>query len=100
MLERRDEQKISRASARLFAALGDQTRLSILRRLGGGTGCSIASLTSGSRVTRQAITKHLRVLQKAGFVRGVRRGRERVFKMEPRRVEEARRELERISKTW
>jgi DNA-binding transcriptional ArsR family regulator len=57
-------------------------------------------LTEGSRVTRQAITKHLRVLQRAGFVRAVRRGRERIFELAPKRVEEARRGLEHISRKW
>jgi DNA-binding transcriptional ArsR family regulator len=88
------------ASAPLFAALGDRTRLKLLNRLSGGSPCSITNLTAGLWVTRQAITKHLRVLQRAGFVRGVRRGRERIFELEPRRVEEARRVLEEISRSW
>jgi DNA-binding transcriptional ArsR family regulator len=61
---------------------------------------SIARLTRGSALTRQAITKHLRVLQKAGLVRGVRRGRELLFRLQPRRLDEARRALDRISRQW
>jgi DNA-binding transcriptional ArsR family regulator len=99
LAEKRREPVVGR-SARVFAALADPTRLRLLTRLSGGSGYSITSLTAGSRVTRQAITKHLRVLQKAGFVRGIRRGRERVFELEPRRVEEARRALEHISRKW
>jgi DNA-binding transcriptional ArsR family regulator len=61
---------------------------------------SITRLTAGSRVTRQAITKHLRVMEEAGLVRSRRRGRESVWQLEQRRVEEARRYLALISKQW
>ncbi|MDB5293417.1 MAG: Transcriptional regulator, ArsR family [Phycisphaerales bacterium] len=84
----------------VFAALGDQTRLALLAKLSGGPRFSIARLTKGSALTRQAITKHLRVLQDAGLVRGVRRGRENLFELEPRRLDEARRALDRISRQW
>jgi DNA-binding transcriptional ArsR family regulator len=89
-----------RGSAPVFAALGDQTRLTLLTKLGGGSRFSIARITKGSSLTRQAITKHLRVLQGAGLVRGVRRGRENLFELRPRRVDEARRALDRISRQW
>ena len=84
----------------VFAALGDDTRLSLLTKLSGVPRLSIAGLTRGSRVTRQAITKHLRVLQKAGLVRGVRRGRERLFELKPQPVADARRALDQISRKW
>jgi DNA-binding transcriptional ArsR family regulator len=61
---------------------------------------SIARLTAGSRVTRQAISKHLRVLEGAGLVRSTRRGRESIWRLEQRRVREARRYLELISLQW
>jgi len=61
---------------------------------------SITRLTAGSRVTRQAITKHLRVMEQAGLVRGTRHGRESVWRLERRRLEEARRYLAVISKQW
>lgn len=61
---------------------------------------SIARLTSGSRVTRQAVRKHLRVLEAAGLVRGARRGRESIWRLEPPRLEEARRALDRIATRW
>jgi DNA-binding transcriptional ArsR family regulator len=61
---------------------------------------SIARLTAGSEVTRQAITKHLRVLAEAGLVRGQRRGRESLWELEPRRLEIARRYLDSVSKRW
>lgn len=89
-----------RGSAMVFAALGDQTRLALLAKLSGGSRFSIARLTKGSALTRQAITKHLRVLQDAGLVRGVRRGRENLFELEPKQLDEARRALDRISRQW
>ena len=88
------------ASAPLFAALGDETRLRLVSRLCTEGPLSIAKLTSGASVTRQAITKHLRVLSAAGLVRSTRDGRENVYELEPRRLTEARRYLERISDQW
>ena len=61
---------------------------------------SITRLTNGTNVTRQAITKHLRVMQEAGLVRNARRGRERIWQLEQRRLKEARHCLEVISKQW
>ena len=88
------------ASAPVFAALGDPTRLRLLARLCEGGPQSIAFLTAGSQVTRQAVTKHLRVLAGAGLVRGVRRGRESRWELEPEQLEVARRYLDRISEEW
>jgi DNA-binding transcriptional ArsR family regulator len=90
----------SRSSAPLFAALGDETRLRLVSRLCEGGPLSIASLTAGSRVTRQAITKHLRVLEGAGLVRSRRRGRESLWQLERNRLREARRYLDLISLQW
>jgi DNA-binding transcriptional ArsR family regulator len=87
-------------SAPLFAALGDRTRLRIVARLCSGGPMSITRLTSGSRVTRQAISKHLRVLEAAGVVRTKRRGRESLWQLERRRISEARRYLDMISLQW
>ena len=89
-----------RRTAPVFAALGDDTRLGILAKLGAGPRCSIAHLTQGTRLTRQAITKHLKVLQDAGLVRGVRQGRENLFELEPNALDEARRALDNISRQW
>jgi DNA-binding transcriptional ArsR family regulator len=80
--------------------LGDETRLRLVSRLSSGGPTSISRLTVGSGVTRQAVTKHLGVLAGAGLVRGTRRGRERLWKLEPRRLEEARRSLDLISRQW
>ena len=90
----------SHSSAPLFAALGDEMRLRLVARLCEGGPLSITTLTTGSRVTRQAITKHLRVLEGAGLVRSRRRGRERLWQLEQRRLREARRYLDLISLQW
>jgi DNA-binding transcriptional ArsR family regulator len=87
-------------SAPLFAALGDATRLRLVSRLCRDGPLSITKLTASSDVTRQAISKHLRVMAEAGLVRGARHGRESVWQLEPRRLEEARRYLELISEGW
>jgi DNA-binding transcriptional ArsR family regulator len=87
-------------SAPLFAALGDETRFRIVSQLGHDGPASIATLTTGSSITRQAITKHLRVLEDAGVVRSKRCGRESVWQLEQRRLEEARRYLDTISRQW
>jgi DNA-binding transcriptional ArsR family regulator len=87
-------------SATVFAALGDQTRLRLIARLGAEGPLSIARLTDGSDVTRQAVTKHLRVLADVGLARGVRQGRERLWRLDPAPLDEARRSLERIAERW
>jgi DNA-binding transcriptional ArsR family regulator len=89
-----------RGSAPIFAALGDKTRLDLVARLCSGGPLSIASLTAGADITRQAITKHLNILAEAGLVRDIRAGRERLWEVETRQLEEARRCLERISNQW
>jgi DNA-binding transcriptional ArsR family regulator len=86
--------------ADVFAALGDATRLSVLDRLSRGTPQSIVRLTSGTRLTRQAVTKHLRVLEAAGVVRSVRAGRESLYALEPKPIDELRRYLETVSAQW
>lgn len=87
-------------SAHLFAALGDETRLRLVSRLCDGGPMSITKLTEGSKVTRQAITKHLRMMEGSGLVRSMRHGRESVWQLDQRRLENARRYLDLISKQW
>ena len=87
-------------AAPVFAALGDATRLGLVARLGSGGPQSIARLTAGSGVTRQAVTKHLHVLADAGLVRGTRAGRDHVWQIEPARLDEARRWLGHIEGQW
>lgn len=87
-------------SAPLFAALGDATRLQVVARLARGGPMSITQLTEGSDVTRQAVTKHLTVLAEAGLVIDFRRGRERVWELRKRRLEDAQKILDQISQRW
>lgn len=86
--------------ARVFAALGEESRLRLVARLCAGGPTSIAQLTTGSGVTRQAITKHLHVLANAGLVRAVRQGRECLWKPKLQNLELARHYLDLISQQW
>ena len=90
----------AKRQAPVFAALGDETRLSLLVKLCSGQPHSISQLTMGTRLTRQAITKHLRVLESAGIVHSVRTGRESQFEFDPKPIEELRKYLERVSLEW
>lgn len=87
------------ANAPLFAALGDETRLRIVTRLTAGP-LSIARLTEGTDVTRQAITKHLRVLEDVGLVNVEKHGRETMWTLEAKRLDDARLYLDQISAQW
>ena len=87
-------------AAPVFAALGDETRLAVIARLCTEGPLSIARLSEGAAVSRQAVTKHLETLAQAGLVRDARLGRERIWQLEPRRLDVARRELDRISAQW
>ncbi len=89
-----------RNSAPIFAALGDETRLRLVAVLCAGGAMSIAQLTSGTEITRQAVTKHLHVLADAGLVHDIKVGRERLWEFEPTRLEEARRSLDVIAQQW
>ena len=84
----------------VFVALGDPTRLRLLGRLSVDGPLSITRLSRGTGITRQAITKHLHTLGDAGLVRNARRGRERVFELDRKRVEIAKRYLDQISAQW
>jgi len=87
-------------AAPVFAALGDATRVKLVARLSADGPLSISRLTEGAGITRQAITKHLRAMEDAGLVRDVRRGRERIFELETKRLEKARQVLDQISSDW
>lgn len=84
----------------MFAALGDETRLALVSRLCDGGPMSIAKLTDGFDITRQAITKHLRVMEDAGVVHSTQQGRESIWQLEQKRLAEARRYLQQISADW
>lgn len=87
-------------SAPVFAALGDATRRRLVARLCADGPLSIARLSKGAGVTRQAVTKHLETLGDAGVVRHSRRGRERIWELEPKRLEKAQRCLGQIAGEW
>jgi DNA-binding transcriptional ArsR family regulator len=87
-------------TAPVFAALGDGTRLWLLAKLSRGEHFSISQLTEGSALTRQAITKHLRVLERAKIVRSVRSGRESLFQFNPEPIEEMKGYLDQVSQQW
>ena len=89
-----------RAHALLFAALGDETRLALVTALSAGEPPSISQLAAGSSLTRQAVTKHLRVLERAGIVRSVRRGRESLFAFDPTPINDLHSYLEQVSRQW
>ena len=84
----------------VFAALGDATRLSLVGRLSVDGPLSITRLSEGTGVTRQAITRHLYALGDAGLVRNARRGRERVWELDLKRLEKAKRYLDQVSTQW
>ncbi len=89
-----------RTHASVFAALGDETRLSLVAKLRDGRAHSIMELKAGSRLTRQAITKHLRVMERAEIVRSMRAGRVTRFEIEPEPIEELKKYLDLVSAHW
>jgi DNA-binding transcriptional ArsR family regulator len=101
---KRDGRREREEHAAVFAALGDETRLRLIAKLSDGRQASISQLTgtqpSGSQVTRQAITKHLRVLERARLVRCVRAGRESLFELDPRPLAELKEYLDLVARHW
>ncbi len=90
----------ARHAAPVFAALGDNTRLRLVRRLSAEGPLSITRLSEGTGMTRQAVTRHLHALGKAGLVRGAREGREHLFSLDLKRIEVARLYLDQVSAQW
>ncbi|MCE9523941.1 MAG: helix-turn-helix domain-containing protein [Alphaproteobacteria bacterium] len=86
--------------APVFAALGDRVRLSLLSRLKDGKPQSIVQLAEGFELTRQGVSKHLRVLEQVGVVTSERVGRESQFLLDPSRIHDARSYLDRVSEQW
>lgn len=89
-----------RAVADVFFALGDGTRLSVVRKLGTGGALSATTLSDGANVTRQAIVKHLQVLEGAGLVTHEKQGREVLYALKLQRLDDARAFLEGVSASW
>src|SRR5262245_25114266 len=97
-------QRLKRAElvgrAAVFAALGDETRLALVSTLASGAPRSISQLAQGSRLTRQAISKHLRVLEGAGILAGARGARRSRSKLPPAPLHDMRSSLERAPPQW
>jgi DNA-binding transcriptional ArsR family regulator len=89
-----------REAAPIFAALGDDVRLTLVARLSRGVPLSITQLSEKLPITRQAVTKHLHVLESAGLVKGERSGREQRWKLDPTSLRQAQRYLEQIARQW
>jgi len=89
-----------KARARVFAALADRTRLKLVAALCTGQARSITQLAEDSKLTRQAITKHLGVLERAGIVRSWPSGRERHFEFDPEPMRGLAEYLESVSAQW
>lgn len=87
-------------AAKVFAALGDATRLKLVALLCAGSALSIAQLTASTDISRQGVTKHLQVLADAGVVRDLKHGRERLWQLDPVQIEQARLALEAIGRQW
>jgi DNA-binding transcriptional ArsR family regulator len=100
MLRKRHRSTNVGTTAAVFAALGDETRLRLIARMSDGGPLSIASLAEGFDISRQAISKHLRVMSDAGLARSGRRGRETVWQLEQHGLADASRYLQLVSKDW
>ena len=87
-------------AAPVFAALGDRARLSIVSKLCDGGPLPIVRLAADSGITRQAITKHLHVLESVGLIRGHRRGRECLWELAPEQLRSVQRNLDSIASSW
>ncbi len=92
--------RAGRVHASIFAALGDETRLSLIQNLCGESPLSISQLTARSTLTRTGISKHLRVLQDAGIVSSVRVGRESLYELKSKPIDTIRGYLDEVSRQW
>jgi DNA-binding transcriptional ArsR family regulator len=84
----------------VFAALGDETRMRLVKKLSTGRTLSITELSEGTRITRQGVTKHLRVLERAGLAHSRRVGREQLWRFDASPLEAAQRDLAVIAAQW
>jgi DNA-binding transcriptional ArsR family regulator len=92
--------KSTKRQAHIFAALGDPTRLSLVAKLIDGEPQSISALSSGTKITRQAVTKHLTILEGVGLVSKSREGRESLYALDPKPLESLKEYLDIISLQW
>lgn len=92
--------KNTKQQAHIFAALGDPTRLSLVAKLNDGEAHSISALSEGTKITRQAVTKHLTVLEGVGLVSKSKEGRESLYALDPKPLKSIQEYLEIISRQW
>lgn len=92
--------KTTRQQAQIFAALGDPTRLSLVAKLVDGQTHSISTLAHGIKITRQAVTKHLTVLEDVGLVSKTKEGRESLYLLDPKPLDSLKEYLDIISLHW
>lgn len=88
------------ARANVFAALGDPTRLGLVAALADGAPRSISALSAGTALTRQGVTKHLRVLEEAGVVIRQRAGRETLFGLDHKALADVEADLAAVARQW
>jgi DNA-binding transcriptional ArsR family regulator len=100
MARRHSSARAQASAAPVFAALGDATRLQVVARLSSEGPLSIVRLADGFGISRQAVSKHLRVLEDAGLVLGSREGREHLWTLQARRLSDAKGLLDTISSEW
>jgi len=86
--------------AQIFAALGDPTRVTLVSQLSSGTACSISQLTDSACISRQAVTKHLQILERAGLVQNTRHGRESLFELVDKPFNDIHEYLNLVSVQW
>ena len=88
------------AEAEVFKALGDETRLAIVRQLLEMESAPISSLAEHLPITRQGVRKHLEVLEQAGVIALMPKGREVHVSLKPEPLQMARLCLEQIERRW
>lgn len=86
--------------AQKFAALGDPVRLTLVSKLVSNNAQSITELTEGTKISRQAVTKHLRILEDVGLVSSLKKGRESLYELDAKPLSEMQQYLQVISEQW
>ncbi len=84
----------------LWAAVADPTRRRVLEALLEKGEATTTTLAEGLPVTRQAVAKHLIVLDRVGLVAGERRGREVHYAVQPERLDDAADSMARVAAQW
>jgi DNA-binding transcriptional ArsR family regulator len=94
------DQHTGEAIGAVFFALSDDTRRHVVEQLGDGSTVTPSGLAEQLPVTRQAVTKHLAVLDAAGLVTKTRAGRETHYRLQPERLTEAAAWIAAVGRQW